>query len=202
MSQLFVLGMSSRRLWRETQSLITQSNCVTSLDFYGLASLCSKPTDLSAKQEQLAWSLSMLNYCSVKGSSSEHRNENCEVETQTIHLEKFPLFTYDCTIPSLTRKVGCSSKKLRGWEPDLPLDLRISAAAASSRVPHQPSPASPAASDWEVGIKIETTTSTIISTDTKNKVSFSHLWLPIILLFRAFVKDHTTVEKSKPYRRT
>ena len=130
----------------------------------------------------------------------EHKNENWEVESLNFRPRPSS-WTWEIS-PVCVLLITCSKDvlflvslesldaqvpKLWGWEPDLPVDLRISAAAAASpRVPHQPSPASPAASDWEVGIKIqkpptrnhhvETTISTITSTNTKNEVSFSHLW--------------------------
>ena len=100
MPQLFVLGMSSRRLWRETQSLIIQSNCwtVTSLDFYGLASLCSKPAWKLEKKN----TLSSLQQISAPNKSSWH--DHCL-----------------CWITALSKDVLQNiGMILRGWDPDHP----------------------------------------------------------------------------------
>ena len=128
MPQLFVLGMSSRRLWRETQSLIIQSNCwtVTSLDFYGLASLCSKPawklekktlwvvSNRSQRQTRAAGMITVnvklllsqrIFFTKLRGWDPDHPPG----------LEKFPLSVYLWLHYTKShQKVGCTSKKLRG----------------------------------------------------------------------------------------
>ena len=107
MPQLFVLGMSSRRLWRETQSLIIQSNCltVTSLD---LASLCSKQALKLEKNNS-----SSLRQISAPNKSSWHDHCQCwftALSKDLLHnigmilrdrdpdhppgLERFPLSVY------------------------------------------------------------------------------------------------------------